>query len=167
MGRSVRVWWLQCSPQVLGRPLGLQLGDPHPLCGQDASVQDERWADVQRPLPPARGYGAESHKAPELASQPEQDSVVKLSLLPQCALSIARPAQKLQVDLDIDGRTWSPRLLAAKPSRARPCQRGHQVHRVGDAQQACTPATVPRVCTGMHQTPCSSRLIVIIGCRRA
>ena len=46
----------------------MQLGDPHPLCGQDASVQDERWADVQRPLPPAGGADTQ---------RPQEHAVVK------------------------------------------------------------------------------------------
>ena len=42
------------------RSIVVQPSKPHPLCGQDHSLQDGHWADVQRLLPPAHGYGADN-----------------------------------------------------------------------------------------------------------
>ena len=78
--RSVCAYLLAAMPPTGPvRSAGVQPGRPHPLCEQVHSLQDVRWADVQRLLPP--GYGADHHKPPQQVSQPERDTAVKPSLL--------------------------------------------------------------------------------------
>ena len=87
--RSVCVCVLTAATQPTGpgRSAGLHLNDPLPLCGHDESLQCKQRAQAQRLLPRAHGYGADNHKPPEHASQPERVTVAKLSLLPLCAFN--------------------------------------------------------------------------------